>query len=75
MNFVLYCDTGLLRIAYLKGGPVDGAPAILLHGWPDDATTYSRILPALPGRLPDVFTLVAGVRTDVLPVARDHALR
>ncbi|RWP85805.1 MAG: alpha/beta hydrolase [Mesorhizobium sp.] len=47
MNSVSHCDTPLLRVAYLDGGPQDGAPVILLHGWPDDATTYARISPVL----------------------------
>jgi pimeloyl-ACP methyl ester carboxylesterase len=37
----------MLRVAYLSGGPRDGAPVVLLHGWPDDATTYARISPTL----------------------------
>ncbi len=41
------CRTELLEIAYLQGGPADGIPAILLHGWPDDATTFRHIAPAL----------------------------
>ncbi|WP_214475570.1 alpha/beta hydrolase [Mesorhizobium sp. dw_380] len=47
MNPVSFCDTPVLRVAYLSGGPQDGAPVVLLHGWPDDATTYARISPAL----------------------------
>ena len=44
---VQFCETPLLRIAYRAGGPADGPPVLLLHGWPDDATTYDRIAPAL----------------------------
>lgn len=29
-------QTGVLNIAYLEGGPPEGAPVLLLHGWPDD---------------------------------------
>ncbi|PZV37204.1 alpha/beta fold hydrolase [Mesorhizobium kowhaii] len=47
MTSVSYCDTPLLRIAYLRGGPEEGKPVILLHGWPDDATTYARVAPTL----------------------------
>ncbi|TPL78946.1 alpha/beta hydrolase [Mesorhizobium sp. B2-3-13] len=47
MNPVSFCDTPLLRIAYLDGGLQDGPPVVLLHGWPDDATTYARISPVL----------------------------
>jgi pimeloyl-ACP methyl ester carboxylesterase len=44
---IRFCDTPLLRVAYREGGPEDGRPVILLHGWPDDATTYDRVAPPL----------------------------
>ncbi|MDE2007737.1 MAG: alpha/beta hydrolase, partial [Rhodospirillales bacterium] len=42
--------TPVLDIAYLCWGPEDGAPAILLHGFPDDATAYARVGPLLAAR-------------------------
>jgi pimeloyl-ACP methyl ester carboxylesterase len=39
--------TGVLDIAYEESGPVDGAPVILLHGWPYDPRTYDAVVPAL----------------------------
>lgn len=39
--------TSLLDIAFDSGGPVDGRPVLLLHGWPDDATAWRGITPAL----------------------------
>ena len=42
-----FATTSILRIAYERGGPDNGAPVILLHGWPDDARTFDRIVPAL----------------------------
>ncbi|HEY3593801.1 MAG TPA: alpha/beta fold hydrolase [Polyangiaceae bacterium] len=42
-----YCDTSILRIAYKVGGNEDGTPVLLLHGWPDDASTFDRVAPAL----------------------------
>ena len=39
--------TSTLRIVYEGGGPSDGVPVVLLHGWPDDARTYDRVLPVL----------------------------
>src|SRR5712691_6370846 len=42
-----FATTPTLRIAYERGGPVDGPPVILLHGWPDDARTFDEIVPAL----------------------------
>lgn len=42
-----FCETPLLRVAYRDGGPKDGPPVFLLHGWPDDASTYDGVAPAL----------------------------
>jgi len=39
--------TTTLEIAYEVSGPDDGAPAILLHGWPDDVRTWDRVAPRL----------------------------
>jgi pimeloyl-ACP methyl ester carboxylesterase len=39
--------TSTLKIAYEAGGPSDGLPVVLLHGWPDDVHTYDRVVPAL----------------------------
>src|SRR3954464_12566476 len=42
-----FLETPTLRIAYETGGPPDGLPVLLLHGWPDDVRTYDRVVPAL----------------------------
>jgi pimeloyl-ACP methyl ester carboxylesterase len=42
-----FATTPVLRIAYESGGPADGAPVLLLHGWPDDVRTYDAVAPAL----------------------------
>jgi pimeloyl-ACP methyl ester carboxylesterase len=39
--------TPTLRVAYETGGPADGPPVLLLHGWPDDPRTWDDIAPAL----------------------------
>ncbi|AMB43951.1 alpha/beta hydrolase [Methylobacterium sp. AMS5] len=39
--------TPLLDIAYEVGGPPDGFPVLLLHGWPDDIRTWDAIVPTL----------------------------
>jgi pimeloyl-ACP methyl ester carboxylesterase len=39
--------TPLLEIAYLESGPADGAPVILLHGWPSDVHDYDGVAPPL----------------------------
>ncbi|MBZ9769099.1 alpha/beta hydrolase [Mesorhizobium sp. CA6] len=47
MDEPVFCDTPLLRVAYVSGGSEDGAPVLLLHGWPDDATTFADVSPFL----------------------------
>lgn len=42
-----FATTPVLRIAYEDGGPKDGLPVLLLHGWPDDPRTYDAVAPAL----------------------------
>jgi pimeloyl-ACP methyl ester carboxylesterase len=54
--------TPTLTIGCEISGPESGAPAVLLHGWPDDARTWDRLLPALHA---------AGRRTFV-PYLRGH---
>jgi pimeloyl-ACP methyl ester carboxylesterase len=39
--------TATLEIAYLEYGSADGAPVILLHGFPDDVHAYEVVAPAL----------------------------
>jgi pimeloyl-ACP methyl ester carboxylesterase len=42
-----FIDTPTLSVAYEVGGPPDGAPVLLLHGWPDDVRTYDHVVPVL----------------------------
>ena len=37
------CNTALLSVAYDEAGPQDGKPLLLLHRWPDDATTWYAV--------------------------------
>src|ERR1700682_5231577 len=39
--------TDVLEIAYEEHGPEDGAPVILLHGFPYDACTFDEVATAL----------------------------
>jgi pimeloyl-ACP methyl ester carboxylesterase len=52
--------TRLLEIAYRDDGPRDAPVVLLLHGWPDDASTWDAISPVLND---------AGLRT-IAPMAR-----
>ncbi|MBT2327057.1 alpha/beta hydrolase [Variovorax paradoxus] len=40
-------DAGVLNVEYFEVGPADGAPVILLHGWPYDIHTYVDVAPLL----------------------------
>ncbi|MER8462010.1 alpha/beta hydrolase [Mesorhizobium sp. M1396] len=40
-------DAGLLNVGYAEDGPADGAPVILLHGWPYDIYSYVDVAPLL----------------------------
>ena len=55
-------DTATLSLGCLVGGPETGRPLMLVHGWPDDATTWDALLPALHE---------AGYRT-IAPFHRGH---
>ena len=40
-------DAGALSIGYAETGPADGAPVVLLHGWPYDIYSYVDVGPLL----------------------------
>ena len=40
---------GVLQVAYEEHGPRDGAPVILLHGFPYDVRCYDEVVPRLVG--------------------------
>jgi pimeloyl-ACP methyl ester carboxylesterase len=40
-------ETATLNIGYEESGPAQGAPIILLHGFPDDAHAYDKVAPPL----------------------------
>ena len=46
-----HIDAGLLNVAYAEGGPADGPPVILLHGWPYDIHSFVDRLQQLVGQL------------------------
>jgi pimeloyl-ACP methyl ester carboxylesterase len=44
---VQHIKTALLDISFDSGGPADGEPLLLLHGWPDDVHAFDRVAPLL----------------------------
>ena len=42
-----HLDAGVLRVGYIDAGPVDGYPALLLHGWPYDIHSFDEVVPLL----------------------------
>jgi pimeloyl-ACP methyl ester carboxylesterase len=40
-------DAGTLNVGYAELGPANGAPVILLHGWPYDIHSFIDVAPAL----------------------------
>jgi pimeloyl-ACP methyl ester carboxylesterase len=40
-------DAGVLNVGYAETGPGNGAPVILLHGWPYDIYSFVDVAPAL----------------------------
>ena len=40
-------DAGLLNVGYAEAGPANGAPVILLHGWPYDIYSFVDVAPLL----------------------------
>jgi pimeloyl-ACP methyl ester carboxylesterase len=55
-------DAGVLSAAYAEAGPPDGAPVILLHGWPYDIHCFADVAPLLAA---------AGYRV-IVPYLRGH---
>ncbi|RCS21892.1 alpha/beta hydrolase [Phyllobacterium salinisoli] len=43
-------DASVLNVSYAELGPIDGAPVILLHGWPYDIHTYVDVAPLLASK-------------------------
>lgn len=42
-----HTEAGVLEVAYLESGPPDGAPVVLLHGFPYDVHAFDEVTPQL----------------------------
>jgi pimeloyl-ACP methyl ester carboxylesterase len=40
-------DAGVLNVRYAEAGTANGAPVVLLHGWPYDIYSFIDVAPAL----------------------------
>jgi len=40
-------DAGVLNVGYAEAGPAEGAPVLLLHGWPYDIHSFADVAPLL----------------------------
>jgi pimeloyl-ACP methyl ester carboxylesterase len=40
-------DAGVLKVGYAEAGPINGPPAVLLHGWPYDIHSFVDVAPLL----------------------------
>jgi pimeloyl-ACP methyl ester carboxylesterase len=81
-----FIETSILRIAYEDGGPKDGPPVLLLHGWPDDARTWDAVagqlqaagfrtvVPYLRGFGPTAFLSAETVRSGEMAAMAQDAL-
>ena len=47
MQTIKKIHAGVLEIAYVESGPLDGAPVFLMHGFPYDIHTYAEVAPIL----------------------------
>ncbi|OYU99589.1 MAG: alpha/beta hydrolase, partial [Burkholderiales bacterium PBB5] len=45
-----HIDAGVLNIAFVAEGPVDGPPVFLMHGFPYDIHAYTEVVPQLTAR-------------------------
>ena len=45
-----HITAGVLEVAYEETGPADGAPIVLLHGFPYDVHAFDEVMPLLVAR-------------------------
>jgi len=57
MNFeaTKHIKAGVLNVGYAEAGPANGRPVVLLHGWPYDISSYSKVTTLLAAKGYHVF--------------------
>ncbi|MEE4272441.1 MAG: alpha/beta hydrolase [Thermoanaerobaculales bacterium] len=61
-----------LRLAGLEWGPADGEPVLAIHGWLDNAASFSLLAPRLDGLRIIALDLAGHGRSDHRPAACNH---
>ena len=65
-------DLGHRRMAAVEWGPSDGAPVIAIHGWLDNAASFSGLAPMLEGLRVVALDLSGHGRTEHRPETQSH---
>lgn len=65
-------DLPHLRLAALEWGPADGRPVIAVHGWLDNAASFSALAPLLEGLHIVALDLPGHGRSDHRPACANH---
>ena len=65
-------DLGHHRLAALEWGPPDGFPVLAIHGWLDNAASFSRLAPLLEGFRVAALDLTGHGRSDHRPETDSH---
>jgi pimeloyl-ACP methyl ester carboxylesterase len=68
----LTLDLGPLRMAALGWGPPDGRPVIAVHGWLDNAASFTGLAPRLDGFRVVALDLLGHGRSEHRPAACSH---
>ena len=65
-------DLGHRRMAALEWGPSDGTPVLAIHGWLDNAATFTGLAPLLEGFRITALDLSGHGRSEHRPEAHSH---
>lgn len=66
-------DLGHHRLAALEWGPSDGCPVLAIHGWLDNAASFSGLAPRLEGMRVTALDLTGHGRSECRPETQSHS--